>query len=187
MEFVSFSDAWRELASHGIQPRDAAIAGTPPPPGVLPWLELTLADAAATCELLPERLPAARLPEAVDLILHKLHLSPVAVVPRTRWRSVFDVVTFALAENRAWQEVESEATVILNTRDPLVCTPADLRTLRAMLEVLLADGQGAEEAVSVIPASGQLVIDVVPGTASRIEFSTQAIADAVEGLLRGLG
>jgi hypothetical protein len=186
VEFVSFSDAWLELASHGIEPREVSIAGTPPPPGVLPLLELALAESAATCELSPQRVPLTRVPEAVDLILHKLHLSPVVVVPRSRWRSVFDAVTFTLAENRAWQEVESEATVILNTRDPLLCTPADLRTLRSMLEALVCDGRSPEESVAIIPAEGQLLIEVVPGAGARVEFSTQALADSVEDLLHAL-
>ncbi len=192
MEFVTFSEAWRELVEHGIASMDG-VPGVPPPPSQQASLRPTLASRAWAITLAGEEpadermeIPSARLAEAIDLILHKLHLAPVVVVPRTRWRTVFDAVTFSLAENAAWQEVESEATVVLNTRDPLLVAAADLKTLRAMLEALLADGQREEEAVAIVPVSGRVLMEVSPGPAARIEIASRAIADSIIPLLRGV-
>lgn len=192
MEFVTFSDAWRELAGHGVE-SSSGVPGTPPPPAVLPSLRLRLASRALTVclagsEPAEEQVPIAgeRLPEALDLLLHKLHLAPVLALPRTRWREVFDAVTFSLAENTAWQEVEGEATVILNTRDPLLFSGGDLKVLRAMLAALLADGQREEEAVTIVPLSGRVLAEISPGPAARLEISSKALADSIVPLLRSL-
>ena len=38
-----------------------------------------------------------RLPDVVEHILHKLHLSQVLLIPVAKWRKVFDAVAFSLA------------------------------------------------------------------------------------------
>ena len=69
-----------------------------------------------------------RLPTVVQHILHKLHLSQVLLIPVAKWRQVFDAVAFSMAENEDWQAIDTAATVALNTRDPLLCEPADFHT-----------------------------------------------------------
>lgn len=192
MEFVTFSEAWRELAEHGVSAGDG-LAGVPPPPSELASLRPTLASQASVISLAGEApaderlpIPPERLPEAIDLVLHKLHLAPVVVLPRTRWRPVLDAVTFSLADNAAWQEVESEAMVVLNTRDPLLCGAADLKTLRAMLTALVADGQREEESLAIVPVCGRILVEVSPGPVATMQIASRAIADSIIPLLRGL-
>ena len=191
MEFASFAEAWGELDACGVVPVDPEVASTPPVPGVLASLELTLRDTARRMHLAPaevacgedgdERLacPADRIASRLDHLLHKMHLAPLALMPRCRWRPVLDAVAFSLAEDRAWQEVESETTLILNTRDALVAGPADLNTVNALVAALLGEGGSAEEAIAIVPLSGQLLVEVVPGLGVRIDVATEAIGDAV--------
>lgn len=188
MEFVAFADAWPELEDGGVVPRDESVPLPPPPPGVLAALDLALADAAESIDLAAAdgssiSLPLERRADAVEQVLHKLRLPTVVVMPRTRWRHVLDAVTFSLAEHRGWQEIEAESALILNTRDALVCGPADLKTVRALVEAVFRDGRGPDETIFVLPPSGRLLLSATPGGAVRIEVTSPAMATSVRDLL----
>ena len=199
MEFASFADAWGELDACGVVPADSSVATPPAAPGVLPSLELTLREVACRLHLVPEGTARGgacggdgdehldcgldRVAPSLDHLLHKMHLAPLAVLPRCRWRSVLDAVAFTLAEDRAWQEIESETTLILNTRDALVAGPADLNTIHALVAALMSDGATPEESIAIVPLSGQLLVEVVPGVGARFDVATEAIGDSVRELL----
>ena len=198
MEFVSFAEAWPELEAGGVLPVDDAVPLPPPPPAVLATLALALdqvaacyriaasaegLDLAAEERLLP--VESSALAESLDHLLHKLHLAPVAAMPRARWRAILDAVGFSLAEHRGWQDLEAEATLVLNTRDALVCGPADLRTLRTVVEALLLDGQTHDDGLVVIPTSASLLAEILPGPTPsiRIEVASAPMAASVRELL----
>ena len=198
VEFVSFAEAWPELEDGGVLPADEAVALPPPPPSSLATLALTLAEIAASFRLGPAaaaptledgetllEIETSKVGESLDHLLHKLHLAPVVAMPRTRWRSILDAIGFSLAEHRRWQEIEAEATLILNTRDALVCGPADLKTLRTIVEALLADGAGPEDGLVLIPASASLLVEILPGPTSsvRIEVAAAPLAASVRDLI----
>ena len=195
MEFVTFTEAWSELERGGVEPVEPSVPSPPPPPGVLPTLELQLASSADRLRLgrLEEgfieesviSIDPGRVPEVLDHLLHKLHLAPVVVLPRTRWRAVLDALTFSLAEHRGWQALDAEATLVMNTRDGLVLGPADLRLLRTVLESLLAEARSPEESLLVIPLSASLLIEAIPGEPAsvRIEIAEAPLAKSVRELL----
>ena len=198
MEFVSFAEAWPELEEGGVLPADESVSLPPPPPGSLATLALSLDTVAARFRLTPspERSPSSdgehalsieisRIGEALDHLLHKLHLAPVVVMPRSRWRAILDAVGFSLAEHRGWQELEAEATLVLNTRDALVCGPADLKTLRTIVETLLTDGSGPDDGLMLIPASASLLVEILPGPdpSARIEVAAAPLAASVRELI----
>ncbi|MGA1045100.1 MAG: hypothetical protein ACO3ZY_07850 [Phycisphaerales bacterium] len=75
----------------------------PPPPPVLATLALALDEVAACYRIAAsaegldlaaeERLlpvESSALAESLDHLLHKLHLAPVAAMPRARWRAILD-------------------------------------------------------------------------------------------------
>ncbi|MEY3024848.1 MAG: hypothetical protein RJA16_1674, partial [Planctomycetota bacterium] len=140
-------------------------------------------DLAAEERLLP--VESSALAESLDHLLHKLHLAPVAAMPRARWRAILDAVGFSLAEHRGWQDLEAEATLVLNTRDALVCGPADLRTLRTVVEALLLDGQTHDDGLVLIPTSASLLAEILPGPTPsiRIEVASAPMAASVRELL----
>lgn len=193
MEFVSFAEAWGDLDACGVIPTDEVGESPPPPPGVLAELALTLHSAAGRIALAPSGVSIERAEQiecdldrvagAVDHLLHKMHLAPVAVLPRSRWRAVLDAVAFTLAEDRAWLEVESETTLILNTRDALFADPADLKTVHTLAAAVMAEGGNANAAIAIVPLSGQLLVEVIPSVGARIDVATEAIGDAVRELL----
>lgn len=198
MEFVSFAEAWSELEDGGVLPADESVASPPPPPSSLASLSLTLDSVAARFRVASNQeapplaegeslleIDPSRIGEAIDHLLHKLHLAPVVVMPRSRWRAILDAVGFSLAEHRGWRELEAEATLVLNTRDALVCGPADLRTVRTIVEALLADGTGPDDGLTLIPASASMLMEILPGPSAsvRIEVAAAPMASSVRELI----
>ncbi len=120
-----------------------------------------------------------RLPHIVEHILHLLHLSQVLLIPTGKWRNVFDAVAFSLASNESWQEVDAAATVELNQRDPLLCTPADFPTLGELLAALYNDAESPEQGLSLVSPSAPILIEVVPAGALRISIGNRVLADEV--------
>ena len=48
---------------------------------------------------------AEQLPSIVEHLLNKLHHNQMVLVPVGKWRSIFDIVAFSLAENEEWQRI----------------------------------------------------------------------------------
>jgi hypothetical protein len=119
------------------------------------------------------------LAPAIDDIIRELRLSQVLLVPVSKWRHVFDAVAFSLAENEDWQEFETTATVELNTRDPLLCEPADYQMIIALMRALLSDADRPEQGLMLTTTAAPLLVEVIPDGAVRISFGNQVLADEV--------
>ncbi len=120
-----------------------------------------------------------RLPDLVEHLLHKLHLSQVLLIPVGKWRNVFDAVAFSLADNEEWQAVDTAATVVLNTRDPLLAEPADFHTINALIKALLNDAENPEQGLMITTTTAPMVVELVPEGAVRISIGNPALADEV--------
>ncbi|MBL9147481.1 MAG: hypothetical protein JNM94_02190 [Phycisphaerae bacterium] len=176
MEFVEFAEAWPSLARRGItETRDAAAPGS---------LAIDPTKSPTSLELGPgargERAIDAtveRAAAAFETICHKLHLTPLHVIPFGTWRPVFDVVSFGLAKNAQWQKIDSQASVELNTRDALVFEQRNLHTLRDLASTLLTDGESTSAGVSVVATGQTMVAHLVPKHPIRITFASPQVAD----------
>jgi len=120
-----------------------------------------------------------RIPDAVEQLLHKLHLSQVLLIPVGKWRKVFDAVAFSLADNEDWQAVDTAATVALNTRDPLLCEPADFHTITALIRALLHDAENPDQGLMITATTAPVIIEVIPDGAVRISIGDPVLADEV--------
>lgn len=120
-----------------------------------------------------------RLPKVVEHIIHLLHLNQVLLIPVGKWRQVFDAVAFSLAENEDWQEMDATATVELNTRDPLLCEPADYHTLIALIQALLRDAQTPDQGLVFVATASPVLVELVPDGAVRMSLGSQVLADEV--------
>ena len=125
-----------------------------------------------------------RLPNTVEHILHKLHLSQVLLIPVSKWRHVFDAVAFTMAENEDWQAVNTAGTVALNTRDPLLCEPADFHTISDLIKALLSDAESAEQGLMITTTAAPFVLELVPDGAVRISVGNPALADEITETFR---
>ncbi len=205
MEFVGLQEIWPALKGHGIvESRPERQHETHGAHGVhaqrespAPPLEFSLDPAmhAATALLGPaegyRRDPTCiqievaidRVAATLEAVLHKLHLAPLYLVPSTNWRSVFEIVSPGLASNQHWQDIELQATVELNTRDPLVCDPGDLHLLREVVRVLLADGNagddGSRQCLTLLATGQPLVVRIRPKCGVRMLIGSAKVAEQI--------
>ena len=121
----------------------------------------------------------ARLHKIVEHMIHLLHLNQVLLFPVGKWRKVFDAVAFSLAQNEDWREIDAAATVELNTRDPLLCEPADFHTLIALIEALMKDADSPDQGLIALATASPVLFEVVPDGAVRISVGSQVLADEV--------
>lgn len=121
------------------------------------------------------------LREATVQMIHRLHLAQFMLLPMGKWRNVFDAVAFSLAANEDWQAVDAAATVELNTRDPLVCGPADVNLLIDLIGALMNDAERADQGLTLMTtaAAAPVLIEVVPDGVVRIACGNMAIADKI--------
>jgi hypothetical protein len=113
-------------------------------------------------------------------IIHKIHGGRTLVVPVGKWRSVFDVVAFSMAQDESWQEFDASATIKLNTRDPLLFESGDEHTLVQLITSLMNDGEDIEQGVFLIPVGSPLLIHLQPSGPVKFWFGNSVLADEVQ-------
>lgn len=120
-----------------------------------------------------------RLPDVISHLIHRLHLPQVLLIPVGKWRKVFDAVAFSLAENEDWQEVDTMATVELNTRDPLLCEPADFHTIEALVRALMNDATDPDQGFAMTCTTTPMLVEILPDGAVRMSIGNPVLADEV--------
>ena len=120
-----------------------------------------------------------RIPDVVSHLIHRLHLPQVLLIPVGKWRKVFDAVAFSLAENEDWQEIDAMASVELNTRDPLLCEPADFHTLEALVGALMSDASEPDQGLTMTCTTTPMLVEILPDGAVRISIGNPVLADEV--------
>ena len=111
--------------------------------------------------------------------IHKIHEGQTVLIPAGKWRSMFDVVAYSMAQDEAWQEFDASATIRLNTKDPLVFESGDEHTLANLLTALMKDGETIEQSVYLIPAGAPLLMHICPSGPVKLWFGNSALADEV--------
>ena len=126
--------------------------------------------------------PRTQAGEVLEHILHKLHLTPMLLFPIGKWRPVFDLVTPVLTDNDQWMAIDSEATIELSTRDPLMCEPRDLHLLRAVVESILEHGQTLDQGISIAALQAPLLVEVEPAGGVLLTIGNESLADEVRAV-----
>ena len=126
--------------------------------------------------------PADSLPQRLDALIHAARLSEVAVVPAGLWRTVMDLVAYELATDESWLDVDTEASLHLNTRDPLLLTPPDLHILRTLAGALLnavqsAGGGEPAQDLSIVTPGSALVFELDHRGAIRVQCANATLAE----------
>lgn len=191
MEFLEFDRAWRTLSDEDV----VTLNGDAP--ADLDTLQIDYDERrdahrtifasrpdhesdVANAEIL--EIPRERAGEVLEHILHKLHLAPLLILPIGRWRSIFDVVTPNLTDNEQWVAIDSEATVELNTRDPLICEPRDLHLLRTVVETILEHSEELPQGVSIAAIQAPLLVEVEPSGGVLLTIGNEGLADEVRAI-----
>lgn len=112
-------------------------------------------------------------------VLHRLHLDQLVVIPISRWAKVLDAVAYAMAEDEQWLEFDATATVERNTRDPLLCLPADFHSIETLVKALITDADQADQGLMLTSAASPVILEIVPGVGARLTIGARALADEV--------
>ena len=144
---------------------------------------LVLSIAGTTCDV-PEGadrqdVTKEALPSVIKHLLYKLHNNQMVLVPVGKWRSIFDIVAFSLAENEDWQRIDAAASVELNSRDPLLADSGDLHLLEDLFLALVRDSETPDQGLVLITVGLPVVLELVPGCGLRLSFGNEAIAAEV--------
>ncbi|MSR18924.1 MAG: hypothetical protein EXS00_07140 [Phycisphaerales bacterium] len=167
MEFVEFAHAWTKLRLLGVEEVERtsthlrlALAETER----LAVIDVVASDHPRIATMPGDMLRRSRaeIATAIERLAHGLHLAEVLVIPIGRWRQVFEAVSFAMASHDKWREVDSVATVELNTRDPLLFTLSDHSTLRDLVLAVLTEGKSDTQGVTIVATGTPILIEVMP-------------------------
>lgn len=104
-----------------------------------------------------------RIGELTERLLHKAHIQDFALIPAVRWRPILDVIVFDLATNDDWRQVDADAALHQNTREPLIMTGKNRALVRAMLESLHRCGGGSEMDLYIVSLDAPFIIEVRRG------------------------
>ncbi len=111
---------------------------------------------------------AEPLAQLVEDVLHKHKVTEAMVIPVGKWRALCDLLAIELADDQSWQDIDTEASLHLNSRDPLLLTTRDFHILPKMLEALRRatsdDATGAHD-LSIVAAGVGLVLEFRPSGA----------------------
>lgn len=112
-----------------------------------------------------------RLPALVEDLLHKHRVAEVYIVPVGLWRNVCDTLSFELSSDESWLEIDADAALHLNTRDPLALSTRDFHVLPTMLGALCRaasdDSSGAHDMTIIAPGVG-MVLEFSPSGLLRM-------------------
>jgi len=185
LDFAAFDEAWESLAPLRVI-RLETSTDEEFRPGLDDDDELVILDLLGktpNADSISMQIDAERAADALEALLHKLHLAPVLLFPIGRWRHVFDAITYELADNEEWQEIESTATIELNTHDPLMCEPQDLHLVHDVLATVLKSGKTPNQGMTLTALGKPLVICIEPPDHLHIELLSESLAAEVRGLL----
>ena len=185
MDFCGFEDAWKTLNALGVvkleeSTDDLLCAGLD---DLDELIILDLLGKTQNADSISFPILKEKAADALEAILHRLHLTPILLFPIGRWRKVFEGIGFELAENAAWQEIDSAATVELNTHDPLRCEPGDLHVIRDVLATILRSGTEHGHGITLAALGKPLLIVIEPPGLLRVELFGETLAIEVRELL----
>jgi hypothetical protein len=185
VDFSGFEDEWKILVSMGVvkleESTDDILCA-----GLDDHEELIILDLLGDTEnadSIPFPISREKAADALEAILHRLHLTPILLFPIGRWRKVFEGIGFELTDNLAWQEIDSAATIELNTHDPLRCEPGDLHVVHDVLATILRCGKEHGHGITLAALGKPLLIVIEPPGRLRVELFGETLAIEVRELL----
>jgi len=167
VEFLDYSPTFQALKSWGVAERpdgDITRFTLEPIPKVAPQIhtliigedESEAKDGAVFIKAEP-----SRLPDMVEGVIHLSHLNEVVLVPVATWGAIVNITAFDLATDESWLEIDAEASLHQNRRDPLAVDSRDMHILPAMTRALLEHADSPSEDLAIIATGASLVMEVV--------------------------
>ncbi|MEM9082210.1 MAG: hypothetical protein AAGB34_01345 [Planctomycetota bacterium] len=122
---------------------------------------------------------ASGLGAAAEKVLGVLHVGEAILIPAKRWRDVLDVAAFDLATHEEWLDVDSEATLHQNRRDPLAVPPFQKHIVGALLNACAEHGESEGSNLFVTTMGSKLVIEAHYEGYLRVHLVSDAVLDTL--------
>lgn len=145
---------------------DFAPAGSPEP-----------ADEPAAWRRLS--VPAGDLAATTEALVARAHLGEIALIPASRWRGFLDLAAFELAEDQAWLEVDAEASLHQNGRDPLVLLASSRHVVSTVAGALFKVASGPEHDLTIVGMDAPIIIELRHEPRLRLICSSEGVADNI--------
>lgn len=190
MEFLDYKEFVNTLRENHVAPRAEGdlvrfeIEGAPGK-AVAPAQRLRFAPKGSPNVSADVRMiitPRERLPDVLDALIHSARISEVAIIPAGQWRTLMDLVAYELASDESWLDVDAEASLHLNTRDPLLLNPPDLHILRTLTGALLsaveaAGGGEPTQDLTIVAPGSTLIFELDHAGAVNVQCANASVAD----------
>lgn len=125
-----------------------------------------------------------RLPALLESLFHKAHVSDVAIIPAGKWRDLLNVALYELAKDEAWLEIDAEASLHQNGRDPLLLEPGDHHVLARLAGALLESEDAADGDFTAVALGSPMLVEFRQKGAVVAWCASAAIADEIADALR---
>ncbi len=188
MEFLEYKETLAHLKSHGVVERaegsgeDQLIRfdlddSEQPPASV----RIGIVDASESEVIQRDR---SSLGDAAEAIVAGMHIDEIAIFPTKRWREILDLVAFDLAEDEAWLEVDAEAAMHQNGRDPLVLVPRDRHLLTTLINALMNHAESPLHEITVVAMDAPVIIQVGHTGVLNVSCANEAMLDKIARVAR---
>ncbi len=191
MQFLEFERGWEVLKKEGVVSLDGEA------PKSVEFLQLDYDESRPAhrivfssreghvCEVHEAEqlnVPRAKAGEVIEHVLQKLHLAPLLIFPIGKWRGFFESISPILVDNPTWMEIDTSATVELNTRDPLGCDSGDFHILTTLIDTILEHGDSLKHGISIAAISAPVLIEVDPDAGILITLGNPNLAEQVRSV-----
>lgn len=122
------------------------------------------------------------LPALMDSIIHKEHLTDVALCPAHQWGPIVDLIAFELATDEHWNDIDAEAALHVRTRNPLVLDSPDLRLVEKIANSVLEGGEPGSHDFSVMAMATPLLMTLEQRGRLVVWCGNPAMADVIASL-----
>lgn len=124
------------------------------------------------------------LGDAAEAVVSGMHIDEIAIFPTRRWREILDLVAFDLAEDEAWLEVDAEAAMHQNGRDPLILVPRDRHLLTTLINALMNHADAPQHEITVVAMDAPVVIHAGHTGILTVWCANEAMADKIAHVAR---
>ena len=106
------------------------------------------------------------------------------MIPVGKWRSVFDLVAYSLAENEDWMSVDAEATLHHHTHDPLGFALGERHAAAALIGALIEHADAPEHAVTIASIDAPILIEFTPARTLTVRCQGAGLCDTLAHVVR---
>jgi len=186
MEFLDYNQMLDEAKSFGVIERPQGehhmrFGLTAAPPHTVEAQTVLFAPPGQATDIDPDArvvaCPREQLAELTDTIIHKVHLKQVALIPVHSWGEIVNLVAFDLASEEAWNDIDAEASLHQNTRNPLLIDSRNMHLVQRIIAALLEHGEHAEHDLTIVAIGAPLLIELNQPGELRVICGSEAVAD----------